>query len=139
MSHFGSFWVILGQKKKFGSKKFLGQKNFGSKKFLGQKNFWVKKIFGSKKFWVKKIFGSKNFLGQKNFWVKKIMIIMIIMTMTWMTTLPNLAHQTNISADWTWLAGPKAPPFGLDFGGGKLNPPIAPLCGGPGPQHRGLD
>ena len=58
------------------------------------------------------------------------MIIMIIMTMTWMTTLPNLAHQTNISADWTWPAGPKAPPFGLDFGGGKLNPPIAPLCGG---------
>ena len=56
---------------------------------------------------------------------------MIIMTMTWMTTLPNLAHQTNISADWTWPAGPKAPPFGLDFGGGKLNPPIAPLCAGP--------
>ena len=48
----------------------LDRRKFWTKKFLGQKIFWVKKILGQKLFWVKKCwskrFGSEIFLSKKN-------------------------------------------------------------------------
>ena len=68
----GQAWTCLALIKLFGYglKKFWVKKKFGSKRILGQKKFWIKKNLGQKKFLVKKIFRSKENLGLKKnlFW-----------------------------------------------------------------------
>ena len=62
---------ILGQEKKFGSKRILGPEKFGvQKEFLVKKNFGSERILGPKKFESVRNFGQKK-IGPQTIWVKK--------------------------------------------------------------------